>query len=439
MTSLLLTMATLSAFADMNPFGSGGKAIISECSLEMAGNAFVTRGSGATVDYTKGLVDWSDSKTIVTAYFGIGAPQKDVDLFIVAKGSGEIGVNINGKKTVFVKLDSDVMKEYNLGRIEIGGDSSFQKGYQKIYLRGKTLGKDGKFGEVERIILRGLEGVSTVVPYADSYWGRRGPSVHLRYELPKYKSIEYIYNEITVLKDQDPEGSYYMANGFGEEGYFGFQTLENGKRIVIFSVWSPFKTDDPREIPEELKVKCVRLGKNTKIGDFGNEGSGSKTIMPYEWETGKTYGFLTRVHPNNDKTTDYTSYFFDKEKQRWHLVAKLRRPKTNTWLRSPYSFVENFSVKNGYKSRAASFSNTWVWDKKGDAFNLDDLTFTTDATGQKGIRTDFTAYLNPNKTAAILKMGGFFNENCAHGTTFERQPLNRREPMINFAALERLD
>ena len=429
-------MAVSPVCGETNPFGTGGT-IKSECVLELGGNAFITKGTGAKIDTQKGLVDWSDGKTIATVYFSIGAPQKEVDLSIWAKGSGKIALNINGRETILVQLNSDKIKEYNLGKISIGPEA-FQVGYQKIYLRGKTLGKDGKFGEVERIILRGLEGVPTYVKHEDNYWGRRGPSVHLRYELPKYKSIEYFYNELTVLKNQNPTGSYFMSNGFNG-GYFGIQNIAADQRIVLFSVWSPFKTDNPKDIPEELKVKCIRAGKYTKVGDFGNEGSGLKTLVNYPWKVGKTYGFLTRIRPNDDNTTDFSAYLFDIEQQRWHFIATLRRPKTTTWHDGIYSFVENFNPDNGYLSRAANLSNAWVWDKRGDAFDLNDLQFSVDATGRKGARTDFMGYLNQEKDAFILKMGGFFNEQTTTDSTFERVPAKRKPPLINFMALERLN
>jgi len=35
-------------------------------------------------------------------------------------------------------------------------------------------------------------------------WGRRGPSVHLRYEVPKDRQNQYAYSELTVPLGQDP-------------------------------------------------------------------------------------------------------------------------------------------------------------------------------------------------------------------------------------------
>ena len=53
-----------------------------------------------------------------------------------------------------------------------------------------------------------------------------------------------------------------MANGFGE-GYFGMQVNGPSERRVLFSIWSPFRTDNPREIPADQRI--VALGKGNGV------------------------------------------------------------------------------------------------------------------------------------------------------------------------------
>ena len=52
---------------------------------------------------------------------------------------------------------------------------------------------------------------------------------------------------MTIPKNNDVVGSYFMANGFAE-GYFGIQVNSETERRILFSVWSPYKTDDPNSI-----------------------------------------------------------------------------------------------------------------------------------------------------------------------------------------------
>ena len=129
------------------------------------------------------------------------------------------------------------------------------------------------------------------------YWGRRGPSVHLSYQVPKDRKLRYSYSEITVPKGQDPLGTFYMANGFGQ-GYFGMQVNGPKERRVLFSVWSPFKTDNPKDIPKEQRIVALARGPEVHIGEFGNEGSGGQSYLVYPWKAGKTYRFLTKVEPD---------------------------------------------------------------------------------------------------------------------------------------------
>ena len=110
------------------------------------------------------------------------------------------------------------------------------------------------------------------------YFGRRDPSVHLSYFMPDDVDVKWFYNELVVDKGDDPIGSYFMANGFGE-GYFGIQVNSNSERRILFSVWSPFVTDNPAEIPDSDKIVLLKKGKDVVTGEFGNDGSGGQSFM----------------------------------------------------------------------------------------------------------------------------------------------------------------
>jgi hypothetical protein len=103
------------------------------------------------------------------------------------------------------------------------------------------------------------------------------PFLPFRIYLPTNEDISYFYNEVTIPKGEDKIGSYFMANGFGE-GYFGMQVNSENERRILFSVWSPFKTDNPKEIPDDHKITLNKVGQQVKTGEFGNEGSGGQSI-----------------------------------------------------------------------------------------------------------------------------------------------------------------
>ena len=150
------------------------------------------------------------------------------------------------------------LKKNTAGEIEVG-DFKFAPGYQKIELSGLSKSGD-QFARITDIILRSEEEIDPkYVRNNDNnsfYWGRRGPSVHLNYSVPEGKDYQWFYNEVTVPEGEDARGSYFMANGFAE-GYFGFQVNSDTERRILFSVWSPFATDNPDEIPEEQKDRPI--------------------------------------------------------------------------------------------------------------------------------------------------------------------------------------
>lgn len=92
------------------------------------------------------------------------------------------------------------------------------------------------------------------------YWGRRGASVHLNYISPLSTKPKWFYNEVTVPQGQDIIGSFFMADGFSE-GYFGMQVNSENERRILFSIWSPFSTDNPRKVPKEDRITHSEKGR----------------------------------------------------------------------------------------------------------------------------------------------------------------------------------
>ena len=261
------------------------------------------------------------------------------------------------------------------------------------------------------------------------YWGRRGPSVHLGYPLPSDIDITHAYSEITVPVGQDPIGAYYMANGFAE-GYFGIQVNSETERRVLFSVWSPFGTDDPSKIPEEDRVVTTAKGPGVSAQDFGNEGSGGQSFLVYPWRAGVTYRFLTEVQPDGKGNTVYTSWFEDKAAGEWLLIASFRRPKTDTYYQGFHSFLENFAPSYGQLPRQALYANQCVLDTAGKWHAITAARFTGDGTASDRHRLDFSGGVDG--PAFFLKHCGFTNESTELGQTFPRPASVEMQPPSNL-------
>ncbi|MCC8147022.1 MAG: DUF3472 domain-containing protein [Bacteroidales bacterium] len=402
--------------------------------IGLGGNAYLTkteqqeeRGRDRFRLSDDGIQNWKDANDVISVYFHIEQPQTlNMDL----RGSGNSTVNLSYKdKSYKVALSSDSLSVVKVGKFKIE-----EAGYVQIDIQGleKT---DETFGNIAELILKDPVGKVTYVHDFSNYWGRRGPSVHMGYKLPQDINIEWFYNEVTVPEEGDILASYYMANGFGE-GYFGIQHNSPTERRVLFSVWSPFETDDPKSIPAEQQIKKLRQGEDVHIGEFGNEGSGGQSFLKYNWTPGTTYKFLTQVRPDGKGNTAYTAYFFATDENRWRLIASFLRPQTDTWYKGAHSFLENFSPNQGYLTRSVEFGNQWAMDTTGKWHELTEGTFTFDNTARAGVRLDYQGGVLENNRFYLMN-GGFFNTNTEYRSKFERKPTGN-QPEIDFESLKKL-
>lgn len=407
-------------------FSASAFAQTSSLEIGMSGNSYVTRQHDGARITDRGLTRWTDPKSVVSVYFYLHE-STTADLSLLAKGHSEIKVSY-GKRHFKVRLDSDDFTQVPVGRISVS-----KPGYVRIDLQGLSM-EGNSFGEVKQLVAANVSGKSSYVTNFADYWGRRGPSVHLAYKLPA-GDTEWFYNEVTVPKEGETMHSYYMAAGFGE-GYFGMQYNSPTERRVLFSVWSPFDTQNPKDIPDSHKIKLLRKGKDVHIGEFGNEGSGGQSYLCYPWKAGRTYKFLMQVHPDNQGNTIYTAYFYAPEEKAWRLIASFQRPLTNTWYTHAHSFLENFNPEQGYLSRKVMFGNQWARSKDGKWTRITDATFTHDATASAGVRLDYQGG-ETKDNRFYLMMGGFFNESVSMGTQFHCEPTGQA-PEIDWEALKQL-
>lgn len=382
--------------------------------------AYIDEGNG-------GISDWYNKDCIISTYFRV-EKSGQMNLKMIAKGHSTITVTCLGKKKK-IKLDSDEARVYNIGKYNVKN-----AGHVKVDIQGRKADASGSFGNVLDLIVEGdLGELAYIRKDFHPHFGRRGPSVHLNYQLPKDKTFEWFYNEVTVPADYDRVNSYYMACGFGE-GYFGFQNNNPARRKVLFSVWSPYVTDNANEIPDSLRIKLLKKGETVKVNDFGGEGSGGQSFMPYDWVPGNTYKFLMRVRPDGKGNTVYTAYFCDAADGKWRLMASFQRPKTDTWYRNAHSFLENFDPKMGYKTRRAYYNNQWACTVDGEWIPVTEAVFTHCDTGRTGKRLDYTG--GADEKGFYLMMGGFFDNYTKGYSRFKRTNGVGQKPVIDFKSLE---
>lgn len=398
-------------------------------SVPIAGNTYVTAGKeGAKISNRGEITAWNQPDAVLSTWLKVSNTGQ-LNLFFQTEpvtSSSQLEVSLSGK-TYTVKIEKKEDSLYPVGTFTVS-----QPGYLRIDVKG--LKKESEqFPFITAYLISGSAAAEPLYFVRDfeTYWGLRGPSVHMNYALPENDPAEYFYNEITVPISEDKIGSYFMTNGFAE-GYCGIQVNSESERRVLFSVWSPFTTDNPEDIPKDQRIKTLARGEGVQIGEFGNEGSGGQSYLIYPWKAGETYKIITRVRPDGKGNTEYYAWFYAAEEEQWRLIAGFLRPQTDTWYKKAHSFLENFIPSQGYLSRKVYFGNQWIRTSKGDWIELIEGVFTHDATARAGVRMDYKGGVEND--AFFLQNGGFFDDYTEYKSLFTRQPKGKR-PDVDLEAL----
>ncbi len=409
-------------------------------SVPLAGNAFTIEPVPGKLNIDNdGRLRWNDSEQKVAVFFRVDRPCT-INLAVNGRaGDGNIQLqasvgNIHLQTQLQHKPQQPAEETFALGEVLVE-----QAGYVKVVLNCIPRLVPRAAAELTQLLVSSPTAGLKLDFVRDNsgnmfYWGRRGPSVHWAYRMPAGVDCSYAYSEITVPQGQDSIGAYFMANGFSE-GYFGMQVNSDSERRVLFSVWSPFATDNPDDIPAEDRVQTLAKGADVHAQDFGNEGAGGQSFLVYPWKAGVTYQFLTEVKPTGDGSTLYTSWFGDKPSGEWRLIASFRRPKTDHHLRGFHSFLENFDPELGYLERSAEYGNQWVRDVDQQWHEVTEATLTGDNTARSRSRLDYSGGTAANRF--VLKHCGFFAEPVELDQRFTRTSSPDQQPQIDFETLPR--
>ncbi len=402
-------------------------------SVPMGGNSYLVASKPGSEDglHRGGTeVRWHDPESKWAVWFHVDRPATLRLSLASAETGGRAEVEATvGDRTVTAMLPGGESPTADLGTFDVPGPGYVRVELQGLKREGGAFARDPALRVASATPDLAVAAVMTN-DGAMYYWGRRGPSVHLAYSMPPEKELEYAYGEVTVPEGEDTLGSFFMANGFGE-GYFGMQVNGPAERRVLFSVWSPFTTDDPAKVPEEDRVTLLRKGEGVRAGEFGNEGSGGQSYLVHPWKAGITYRFLTRVEPGHDGTTTYTSWFGEGES--WRLVASFRRPRTDRHLTGFHSFLENFLDTTGNVGRRARYANQWVRDTEGTWHPITTARFTGDATASGGHRLDYAG--GTEQDGFFLRNCGFFSPPVKLGTVFTLDAPPAGRPLIDVDTL----
>lgn len=393
--------------------------------VPLGGNAFITRPSPAQDELVNetGLHNWSSDKAVASVYFFV-KQSGTLELSLVGALHGAtrstVEVSINGQRRL-ASLSGTATASFHVGTFAIA-----RPGYVKVDLQGVS-SDGGYYGDISGLEIGGSATAAGVV-FADDpanfYWSRRGPSGHLGFAVPE--STEYFYSEVTVPRNYDPIGSYFMANGFAQ-GYFGIQVNSASERRVLFSVW-----DSPTG-----KTTLVKKGEDVVAQDFGGEGTGGQSFLRYPWKPGHTYRFITRVRPDGQGNTLYSAWFgtpclLGHGDCQWKFMATWKYEGLSTYQKGVHSFIESFNPDRGYLDRAALYGNQWAITRDGTWTEVTSARLTVDATARNRQRLDVTG--GAIAPSFYLRNAGFFNDAATPGSTFTRTPAWFK-PRVDLNAL----
>ena len=203
-------------------------------------------------------------------------------------------------------------------------------------------------------------------------------SVHMRHSAP---DAEWMYGEVTVEKSVP--GSYFAAICFSC-GYCGIQELYDGKKVAIFSVWDPGDPFDfkakPDNVDEKIRTKNLYAGEGVAISRFGGEGTGGKSMLPFDWKIGETYRFAIHSRQDGDYRTAFTGYLF--RDGAWFKIATFTTLQTKGAhaIKGVYSFVEDFrrTEESCGQVRRARFTNFFAKPLAGEWIAIENGWFTGD-------------------------------------------------------------
>lgn len=383
--------------------------------LELAANSWVESNPEQTRQLVTadGIRNWQHSQDVIQVYFHTETTG-DLELSLTGQAitsPTRLEVELNSQLRE-VQFTDTAPTQLALGQFQIS-----EPGYQRLVIRGIS-SPSKHFAQLDQLLINSKAGQVRFIDH-DDYWGRRGPSVHLGYQPATDSAIEWFYSEITVPEGYDALGSFFMANGFAD-GYFGIQVNSATERRVLFSVWSPYETDDPTTIPTEYQVKLLDKGLDVVSGEFGNEGSGGQSYLRFPWQTDTAYGFLLRGHPIANNYTEYSAWFYAPELGSWQFIARFKRPKTQRYIERPHSFLENFLTETGDTTRKAYYHSQWFKTTEGDWLEATEARFTGDATAQSQNRLDFAGGSTGAKF--YLQNTGFFSPHTPLNSNWQRTP-----------------
>lgn len=367
------------------------------------------------------------NEKVTKVYFYVATPAKHA-LSIDFKNESSINnikVTVDDKKN---PINIPIQISNGMLHKDIGIYNFGDTGYHYLTIKESKKEKNAEL-QYESLIIK--SNVENAILYNQSNY-KGAASTHLRYIIPGDSAIQWFYTEVKVPNEaKNSINAYYETNGF-HSGYGGIQINSKQERRFIFSIWSLFKTDDPKKIPAFFIVHLNKKGQDVFTSDFGDEGSGGHSHLVFPWKTNNTYRFLSGITSLKGDSATYIGYYAGPEDgYQWHLLSQWTQHATDTkiGLTHLYAFVENFD-DNGDDYFKAYYSNQWAITFNGTWIELNQARFTTTANKLTHQRYDYGAGVEEGQF--YMFTGGFKKRKNIQAGDIITKPLTGKHIDIDF-------
>ena len=150
--------------------------------VPLGGNTYVTAGKDGAKVSTEGIKSWTGPEAVLSSWFKV-SQAGELKLFLKAsatEGPSVVKVTFGGKSFDVKVVDAAETV------IPVGSILLSEPGYVRVDLQGEK--KEGtQFAGISELLIDGPAAREPLYFIRDfeSYWGMRGPSVHMKYTLPE--------------------------------------------------------------------------------------------------------------------------------------------------------------------------------------------------------------------------------------------------------------
>jgi len=376
--------------------------------IPTSGNSYISGiwGSTVEVDEEKGIIKWTEPRTLIETFFMVSKPGK---LKLSLKGSVpeegqsvinvKVGLNENFDDTEQEKditVSGSMPKEYYIGEFDIP-----KTGYVKVILQGKA--KTAQvFADVTDIVASGsaTEGENIFINNKElQSSARKGAKGILKYKVPEDKEIDFFYSEAIIPEEKDPNASFFTVTGF-KDGYLAMKADSpgNDNRRIAFVINGSKSSQD---------IILNEKAENIVVEETGN-GLGRRGYLQHDWITGEPYRFLVKCDPNGG-SIDYSAWFIPPGKEKWVFLVSFKKTGDGEhYMKELYSAIDNQNPHSAVASRMVEYRDIQVRGKgEEDWYHIDSAEYDVDDVYTQKQRVDVDAQVLTNGFS--LKNGGFFS------------------------------